>query len=295
VGFSQGFTNRYTPECIGATERFNKTIAEMLSHYIPETPLTEWDKHIPSVVFAYNSSLHKTLQEVPHYLMFGRNPRLPLDSIFSLPSASLSADTIMSRLKLAFEHANVQLLATHEQEKQRFDAGINAESLRTGDLVMYEVPTRKKGEPDKLQKKRKGPYLILSKLSDQSYMIQPVDRKTLPEKGSVRRLVRLDSHQTAPLTSVPPPLHLTSDLTSGHVSSHLHEPTPDIVTEEDPNYRFPTRPVAPRRSARIREKRLLPTPDPDFGCNGDFQALDSSGGRISLVRVGWCCPDCFFG
>jgi transposase InsO family protein len=110
VGFSQGFTDPYTPECNGARERFNKTIAEMQSQYIPETPLTEWDKHIPSVVFAYNSSLHKTLQEVPHYLMFGRNPRLPLDSIFFLPSASLSADTIMSSViqgvKLLFTISN---------------------------------------------------------------------------------------------------------------------------------------------------------------------------------------------
>jgi hypothetical protein len=41
-------------------------------------------KNIPSVVLAYNRSIHKTFRELPHYLLFVRHPRLPLDSISSL-------------------------------------------------------------------------------------------------------------------------------------------------------------------------------------------------------------------
>jgi len=74
----------------------------MLSHFIPDSPMTEWDKNIPCVVFAYNSSVHKTTQHTPQFLMFGRELRLPQDSLFSIPSSSLSADAIMTRLKIAF-------------------------------------------------------------------------------------------------------------------------------------------------------------------------------------------------
>jgi len=65
IGFDQGFTNPYTPECNAVTERFNKTLAEMLSHFVPESPMTEWDKKIPCVVFAYNSSVHKITRYTP--------------------------------------------------------------------------------------------------------------------------------------------------------------------------------------------------------------------------------------
>jgi len=102
VGFKQRFTNPYSPECDGLTERFNKTLAEMLSHYIPETPFTEWDKNLPAVTFAYNSSVKKTTNEVPYFLMFGRPSKLPQDVMFDLPSAFLSADAILSRMKIAF-------------------------------------------------------------------------------------------------------------------------------------------------------------------------------------------------
>jgi hypothetical protein len=51
---------------------------------------------------------------------------------------------------------NAQLFTNHGGEKQRFDGGINADSLRIG----FGYVRKKKGEPDKLQKNRKGPYLM---------------------------------------------------------------------------------------------------------------------------------------
>jgi len=64
---------------------------------------------------------------------------------------------------------------------------------------MYEIPTRKKGEPDKFQPKRRGPYRILSKLSDQSYFIRLPNPITGGEKVSARRLI-LYSPQDTPNT-----------------------------------------------------------------------------------------------
>ncbi len=92
VGFKQVFTNPYTAETNGLTERFNKTLCEMLSHYKPLTDLTEWDKNVRPVMFAHNTSIQKTLKEVPYFLMFGRDPTLPQDTLFDLPSTSLTAD-----------------------------------------------------------------------------------------------------------------------------------------------------------------------------------------------------------
>jgi len=100
----------------------------------------------------------------------------------------------MTRLKIAFGKANHSLLTSQQYDEQRFDASIN---LVMGDLVMYEIPSQKKGQTDKFQPKRRGLYQILSKLSDQSYFIRIPNQIRGGEKVSARRLI------LNPLTDTP--------------------------------------------------------------------------------------------
>jgi len=83
LGFEQRFTNSYTPECNCLTERFHGTLATMLSPFIGEAEFTNWDRNIPAVVFAHNTSINATLKEIPYSLMFGRYPILPMDIKFA--------------------------------------------------------------------------------------------------------------------------------------------------------------------------------------------------------------------
>jgi transposase InsO family protein len=99
IGANQRFTNPYTPECNGLTERFNKTICEMMSHHIPQSKFVEWDKNIPALVFAHNTSFHPSIRQGPHFLMFNRVARLPIDVSLRLSTAFLIADPILSRKK----------------------------------------------------------------------------------------------------------------------------------------------------------------------------------------------------
>jgi len=62
------FTNPYSLECNGLTERFNSTLAKILSPFIPKIAFTNWEKNIPAVVFAHNTSIHATLLEIPYFL-----------------------------------------------------------------------------------------------------------------------------------------------------------------------------------------------------------------------------------
>jgi len=97
-----------------------------------------------------------------------RPPKLPQDVMFDLPSASLSADNILSRMKIAFENVHTSFKKSQGQQSQHFNDSINDSDFHIGDLVVYGIPTRKVGEPDKLQPKRKGPYVRIAKFSDQS-------------------------------------------------------------------------------------------------------------------------------
>lgn len=92
LGFKQVFTNDYSPEVNGLTERFNKTLAEMISHYIPDSDYTEWDKNLPAITSAHNTSVQKSLKEKPYYLFWGFDPVLPQDGALQLPTKSRTAD-----------------------------------------------------------------------------------------------------------------------------------------------------------------------------------------------------------
>lgn len=67
----------------GLTERFNRTLLQML-----ETLTTEqkhnWKKYVGPIVHAYNSLRQETTGQTPYFLMFGRQPRLPVDIAFEL-------------------------------------------------------------------------------------------------------------------------------------------------------------------------------------------------------------------
>ncbi|GFT53667.1 transposon Ty3-I Gag-Pol polyprotein [Trichonephila clavipes] len=49
------FTTAYHPQTNGLTERFNKTLADMLSMYV-DVEQKNWDEILPFVTFAYNTA-----------------------------------------------------------------------------------------------------------------------------------------------------------------------------------------------------------------------------------------------
>src|SRR5206468_2489287 len=66
----------YHPQTNGLTERFNKTLLEMLSMYVSKQQ-GDWDEYLPYVVHAYNTSVHVSTGETPFYLTRGHDARQP--------------------------------------------------------------------------------------------------------------------------------------------------------------------------------------------------------------------------
>ena len=82
-------TTAYHPQTDGLVERFNATLCEGLSMYV-STHQKDWDKHLPLVLFAYRVSPNATKGESPFYLLYGREPRLPIDAALLLPDSNVS-------------------------------------------------------------------------------------------------------------------------------------------------------------------------------------------------------------
>ena len=72
-------TTAYHPQTNGLTERFNKTLCEMLSMFV-NIQQDDWDRYLPFVLFAYRTAYHSSAHEQPFYLLYGREPRLPIDA-----------------------------------------------------------------------------------------------------------------------------------------------------------------------------------------------------------------------
>ena len=77
-------TTLYHPAGDGLVERFNRTLLHMLSTTVQDH--NTWENRICPVCMAYNSSTQTTTGFSPFYLMFGRQPRLPIDLTYgSMP------------------------------------------------------------------------------------------------------------------------------------------------------------------------------------------------------------------
>ena len=192
VNTSKVNTTSYHPECDGLVERFNHTLTTILSMYVSEHQ-KDWDHFIPYALFAYRTSVQASTKETPFYLMYGRDPRLPIDA--SLLEAqetyqdtndyrSVLADRFLEARKLA--HDNIEL--AQQRQKEYYDQKARDVSYNVGERVWLYTPNKKKGLSSKLTHNWHGPFRILSKTSPVNYLLDANDERSVTQIVHVNRL-----------------------------------------------------------------------------------------------------------
>jgi hypothetical protein len=78
------FSTTCHPQTDGQTEVVNKTLSTLLRTTIQKS-LKNWENCLPFTEFAYNRSVHSTIDFSPFEVVYGFNPLIPLDL---LPFAS---------------------------------------------------------------------------------------------------------------------------------------------------------------------------------------------------------------
>ena len=74
TGITQTHTTPYHPQGNGTTERFNRTLMDMLGTLEPHLK-PRWHEYVVAMTHAYNCTRHDSTGYTPYYLMFGRHPR----------------------------------------------------------------------------------------------------------------------------------------------------------------------------------------------------------------------------
>ncbi|CAI5657771.1 unnamed protein product [Oreochromis niloticus] len=133
-------TTPYHPAGNGQCERFNRTLHNLL-RTLPSSRKRDWAACLPHVLFCYNSTPHQGTGESPFFLMFGRDPRLPIDFLLGRvqdPVPGEVQDWVaehQARLMVAFEGARARLSLAADHRKERHDQRVHPVPLKVGQLV----------------------------------------------------------------------------------------------------------------------------------------------------------------
>ena len=81
LGIKQLWTMPYHPQMNGLVERLYQMIMHMIRK-LGEDKKADWPPHLSEIVHAYNATRSTVTRYSPHYLMFRRWPRLPVNFVF---------------------------------------------------------------------------------------------------------------------------------------------------------------------------------------------------------------------
>jgi hypothetical protein len=160
LGVRQAFSTSFHPCTDGQSERTNRTLQEVLRHYVHPRH-DDWDQHLSAAEFAINNSRHDTTRYTPFYLNYGRNPLTPLATL--LPG-SVKNDTSLKwheTLQADIQKARDLLYAAQASMKRRADPHRRDVQFDIGDKVMLNTKNIKfKAGTRKLHARWTGPFSI---------------------------------------------------------------------------------------------------------------------------------------
>uniref|UniRef100_A0A1A8PLB6 Gypsy retrotransposon integrase-like protein 1 n=2 Tax=Nothobranchius rachovii TaxID=451742 RepID=A0A1A8PLB6_9TELE len=141
AGIQKVRTTPYHPRG-NPVERFNRTLLNMLGTLRDEDK-RHWHDYVKPLVHAYNCTKHESTGYTPYELMFGRQPRLPVDLAFNVPlnqrqqqSHSQYVTALKTQLRESYKLATENAAKMAERNKVRYDKHLTESLLDVGDRVL---------------------------------------------------------------------------------------------------------------------------------------------------------------
>lgn len=177
LGIEQTRTSAYHPQGNVQVERFNRTLESMLTMVVNDHQ-TDWDLHLPRVLFAYRTAIHDATGFSPFHITFGRSPTLPVDTMMgTLPrqqpkNVPAFLDDLHHSLHSAYHTVRQHIHSAHQHNKQRYDKEKPYTPFMVGDQVWLNVPVVKPGRTRKFTSQWRGPYTVMDRVSASNYRIR---------------------------------------------------------------------------------------------------------------------------
>jgi transposase InsO family protein len=174
-GITKTRTTCYHPQGNAQTERFNKTLCNLIKS-VEKCRRREWPDMIRSLVFMYNSTPHSVTGIAPYVLLFGRQPTVPLDHLIGNVYNNWDDNFVQEQAELlqrAWRVARRRMEGAHQANKARYDRKANATPLPIGAHVLrrkmaFQDRHKLEDSFDDVQ------YVVVSKnVEDDVYAIRP--------------------------------------------------------------------------------------------------------------------------
>ena len=241
-GIQQTFIVAHHPASNGLCERANRKILEALRHVTDGLPQT-WDQWLSHIAASINSAHNSSINESPHFVLFGVDKRLPYDVLLSGPQPVYNSDDYVRVQLSCFQriHQAVRkhLQLTHAQYLARQHKSARPLTFQVGDIVYLQNFAR----DSKLAPKHLGPYRILAQAGNRYTLLHLTSFKECVAHGSNLRAASL--REDAPLT---PPMSPIVPSSPSPPSPRLAQPRP--LQEIFPNI---PRPAYRTRAAMRRQ------------------------------------------
>jgi transposase InsO family protein len=166
------------PQTDGQTERMNRTMEEMLRHYVGYQ-MDDWDLYLPAVEFAYNSSTQASTKWTPFEADIGRKPDSPMiwNGLRIESSSNQRVDTLIKKLDEIAVKIKENIKSAQERQKAFYDKGHREVTFNVGDQVLLDrsrlnLDAFSNLKKDKLKLRWLGPFEILERIGKVAYRLK---------------------------------------------------------------------------------------------------------------------------
>uniref|UniRef100_A0A914XU13 RNA-directed DNA polymerase n=1 Tax=Panagrolaimus superbus TaxID=310955 RepID=A0A914XU13_9BILA len=218
--FSHRTTTPYHQSANGQVERQMQTIASMLRGSVSITG-EDWTELLPMVIFAYNTSIQKSINQSPYFVVHGREARLPSDVALQIPAkmANQEITTFVQDLVMNIQNAwrIVRENMEQAQEDQTFFADQQRQAVekhfKIGQLVLHRINVHRAGEGHKFAPKWKGPFRIIC-VQRPNVMLKELADEATPFKSHFNKIKLFNETYVLPLREI-------STKTSGQMDGNM--------------------------------------------------------------------------
>lgn len=112
---------------------------------------TNWTDSLNKLIFAYNCTRTEVTGFSPFYLLYGRSPRLPIDTMFSLPTETgngshhVYVEKWKQGMQEAYAIATENAHKSAQRNKRLYDTKVRTSVLHPGDRVLVRNMTPRGG------------------------------------------------------------------------------------------------------------------------------------------------------
>ena len=207
----------HAPQANGKVERANRRILDILRFITNST--SSWDTWIPQVACSLNSAIHSSINESPHFVLYGTDKRLPYEFLLSRPVPIYNFDDYIKCRLNEFQRIHTiihdRLSVSQADMLQKQHQRATPHVINVGDVVFTRIHDRH----SKLDSRFNGPYRVLEVMH--GHKLKLLDLHSFTESVIHRDHVKLVNRGFDQHSDAQPPRHVSDGVESSVPSSSI--------------------------------------------------------------------------